>query len=287
VPLTDAVRQLLLEVDEVWTPSGFGADALQVNFPSEIAVVPLFPWPELIVSDDHDSAAGPCRFLTVVDVSGGLTRSNAWGCIESFRRAFSKIDRGLIAHLTIALHGQPGDEMSSVLQATVDRISGSVIGLSSTVDRLRVIEACDVYVAIGRSDPYGIAVSEAMSFRRPVIATSGYGTPDFATPPAVLLVGAKPEPVSRGAFHLESVNARRFGDGQLWATPDLNSAALSMRHLATDPNARSRIGMNGERRLREARSELRSAKVLRDRVEALQPAALGPLLERVTSTGLR
>ena len=86
---------------------------------------------------------------------------------------------------------------------------------------------CDAVLSLHRAEAVGLLVARAMLLGRPVIATDSGATTDLVTPATGWPVGQRPVPVPPGAGP--------FGDGQLWADPDLDHAAWLMAWLAAEP----------------------------------------------------
>ena len=84
-----------------------------------------------------------------------------------------------------------------------------------------LIDVCDCYVSLHRSEGFGLTMAEAMLMGKPVIATGYSGNLDFMTPDNSLLVSYERVPVAQ--------NFTFYRKGSVWAAPDLSDAARQMR----------------------------------------------------------
>jgi glycosyltransferase involved in cell wall biosynthesis len=97
-----------------------------------------------------------------------------------------------------------------------------------------LISVCDCYVALHRSEGFGYGMAEAMKLRVPVIATGYSGNADFTTEETAWPVRHRLVPVPARDFVYEE-------EGQEWADPDLEHAAMRMLEVRTDPRREARL----------------------------------------------
>jgi len=122
-------------------------------------------------------------------------------------------------------------------EAAADR---RVAVLAETLDRgeaLGLFAACDAYVSPHRAEGFGRTLAEAMLLGRPVIATAHSGNADFLTPDTGFPVAYRLVPVGPGEYP--------FGEGLLWAEPDLESLAANMRLTVDQPGLARRRAQAG------------------------------------------
>ncbi|MGH9582417.1 MAG: glycosyltransferase, partial [Bryobacteraceae bacterium] len=109
-----------------------------------------------------------------------------------------------------------------------------------------LIAACDSFVSLHRSEGFGLGIAEAMYLGKPVIATNYSGNVDFTKQDNSCLVDYRLVPVKPGEY--------LFPEGQVWADPNVDQAAMYMRRLAGDRDYAKRIGSAGTESIRRQHS---------------------------------
>jgi glycosyltransferase involved in cell wall biosynthesis len=108
---------------------------------------------------------------------------------------------------------------------------------------VKALHRCaDAFVSLHRAEGFGFGMAESMLAGRPVIATRHSGNLDFMTDNTALLVDCTLVPVPAGAYP--------FGEGQVWAEPDVDQAARLMAGLVDDPAAARALGARASRHIR-------------------------------------
>jgi len=109
-----------------------------------------------------------------------------------------------------------------------DIIAGTSIGaINAAALASGLIERCDCFVSLHRSEGFGRGIAEAMMLRKPVIVTGYSGNMDFTNSQNACIVDYRLVDVGPGEYP--------FPEGQRWADPDLEQAASYMRRLVGDP----------------------------------------------------
>jgi glycosyltransferase involved in cell wall biosynthesis len=103
---------------------------------------------------------------------------------------------------------------------------------------LALIDACDCFVSLHRSEGFGRGPAEAMYLGKPVIATGYSGNTDFTRPDSSLLVDYTLVPVEKSEYV--------HGDGQVWADADVDHAARLMRRVLEGGSAVETIASRGK-----------------------------------------
>jgi glycosyltransferase involved in cell wall biosynthesis len=136
--------------------------------------------------------------------------------------------------------------------------------INKVLDRrsmIGLIERCDCFVSLHRSEGFGRGIAEAMLLGKPVIVTGYSGNMDFTNPLDGCIVD----------YQLVDVGAREYphAAGQRWAEPDLEQAAWYMRRLVSDPAWGSALAHKG-RALVEAQHGVEAVgRLCRARLERL------------------
>jgi hypothetical protein len=97
-----------------------------------------------------------------------------------------------------------------------------------------MIDACDCYVSLHRSEGFGLTVAEAMALGKPVISTAYSATTEFTNDANSFLVPANI--VSIGD------EAPPYPSASHWAEPDVAAAAAQMKRVYADREHAAAIG---------------------------------------------
>jgi glycosyltransferase involved in cell wall biosynthesis len=226
--------------DELWTCSRFAAGAIGAAAPVPVQVA----WPavaDLVPAPGARAALGVApdefMFLFLYDVLSETERKNPGGLIQAFRAAFRGDDRVRLVIKTSNAEMRR-DEFCRVVDAArglnvtvVDRYLGRA-------DVLGLIQSCDAYVSLHRSEGFGFTLAEAMWLGKPAVATFYSGNTDFMTPWNSYAVPFRMAeiPSARGPYRV----------GAQWADPDLDAAAAALRLVFTDRDAAAEIARRGQ-----------------------------------------
>ena len=104
----------------------------------------------------------------------------------------------------------------------------------STEDQYSLINQCDAYISLHRSEGLGLGMAEAMYLKKPVIATNYSGNLEFMNKKNSCLVDYSLVPHRGGVTYPNSI-------GQLWAEPDCNHAAYLMKKIKDNHVFRNKI----------------------------------------------
>ncbi len=164
----------------------------------------------------------------------------------------ARADRELPPRLRRGRAGGPRAEDDLVRQLTTPswpscaRRQGWPTSTSSTAcstsdDITALMDSCDAYVSLHRSEGLGLTMAEAMLLGKPVVATRYSGNLDFMDddeqPPGRLR--GRADPRHRPPLH---------GAGARWAEPSTAHAAELMRRVYDDPPFREALGRRAKRR---------------------------------------
>ncbi len=218
------------EVDEVWTPSRFVADAVRPFTSKPIHVVPhpvaLAP---VGTARRADFDMGDAFTVLIMFSFVSCPRKNPVAAVRAFRRAFGDAgDRLLIVKCVDA--DQRPEEIEKLRDAiggaTNIRIDERRLGDD---ERLDLVASADVFLSLHHSEGFGLGMAEAMLAGVPVIATAWSGNLDYMDESSALLV----------PFRLiEAIDPHRvYGSDQVWADADVAAAADHLTALAADPAA--------------------------------------------------
>ncbi len=218
------------DVDEVWAPTRFIADALHVLgkpvFPMLPAVrVPAFdPLPKAHLGLSADRFT----FLFVFDMNSRLPRKNPVALIRAFRRAFrpdEPVELVVKVSPQTAFFAEWWRELrDAARQAGVTLIDRNL----SRGELLALMKAADAYASLHRSEGFGLTMAEAMLLGKPTIATGYSGNLDFMTPENSYLVE-----YTRTVIEDDTPP---YPKGCVWAEPSVEHAAALLRRIYDYPD---------------------------------------------------
>jgi glycosyltransferase involved in cell wall biosynthesis len=247
------------DLDEVWGISSFTADALSRSltrpvraFPLPVEVPQVRPRPRAELGMPEGFL-----FLFCFDYDSVFRRKNPLAIVAAFRQAFpDRPDIALYIKTTNADRHAAEDEE---LRTAAAGRSNIVIrdGYVTSDDYFSMLDACDCYVSLHRSEGFGLTVAEAMALGKPVISTAYSSTLEFANETNSFLV---PAPLTEVGHH-----APPYPPHSRWAEPDVAAAAQQMARVYADPAAAAAVGAR-------ARADIQTLH---------SPHARGPLLRRL------
>jgi glycosyltransferase involved in cell wall biosynthesis len=246
--LPRAFRGAFVHLDEVWVASTFCLDAISRASPVPVVKVPLSLSVERLrakgVGREYFGLPGPAFvFLFVFDAHSVLERKNPRGLIRAFRRAFpGQEDVRLVLKLVRGnrrirdmLVAEAADARVLVVDRVLERSE-----LNSLMD------LCDCYVSLHRSEGFGLTMAEAMALGKPVIATAYSANTDFMN-------SGNSFPVRYELVRLDRDHGPYFRGG-VWAEPSVEHAAELMRYVYEDPAAAAEVARRGRRDIRRSLS---------------------------------
>ena len=126
------------------------------------------------------------------------------------------------------------------------------------------------YVSLHRGEGLGLVMAEAMAIGKAGIGTAYSGNLDFMTNVNSCLVGHELTTITQADDRYEKKDMLyHYGEGSVWAEPDIDQAALWMRLLAEDEDLRTRVGVQAALDIRGNFSEAEVARVAFNRLGVL------------------
>jgi hypothetical protein len=141
----------------------------------------------------------------------------------------------------------------------------------SRAEILGLIRACDAYVSLHRSEGFGMGLAEAMSFGRVAIATDFSGNTDFMT--------------SRTGFPVQftlrrvAIHEYQWSTEQVWAEPDLDSAASAMETVWRFPDMAWERAKAGQKLVQQKYATTTVGEMMKTRIAYLMSRGVGEVLK--------
>jgi hypothetical protein len=253
-------------VDEIWVASDFVAKAMSPLGPP---VLRMRPGIELLPFQPRPRGLfglrdGVFTFLFAFHSASTLARKNPLGLIAAFRLAFG--DDPSVALVLKTSHG-------SGHRDTLARLHDAAIGAQVNIidwamtdgDMLALMNACDCYVSLHRSEGFGLTLAEAMLLGKPVIATGWSGNIDFMHSRNSLLIDYR-------LVDLET-DAPPYPAGARWAEPCIEHAARLMRRVRDNPIWAGELGALARTALRQILSVAAAGRRMADRLHEIRRLA--------------
>jgi glycosyltransferase involved in cell wall biosynthesis len=253
-------------VDEIWAPTLFIKEALEKKAPSDVKVVhmplPLVT-PKLGIPFSKDKF-GICEgysFLFTFDLMSVSKRKNALGLIDAYCSAFSE-NAGAVLVLKTINGERRLSELEEIRWKARNRKDIVIINQYLDVEEsASLMNLCDCYVSLHRSEGLGLTMAEAMLLGKPVIATAYSGNMDFMTNETSLLVPWKYTKVGK--------DAEGYPEDARWAEPDLIVASSMMRKLFQDREFGLALGERAKRDLQSRFSPEVTGERMKNRLESI------------------
>lgn len=223
-------------LQELWAPSRFIAEAMRSAMPVPVIEMPpgvltpeLRPFPR----SNLGLADRTFVFLFMFDMCSVMERKNPLGLIKAFREAFHPNQD--VALVIKVLRGSAFPEDLARLRQAASAAGVILMDRALSQEETHgLINACDAYISLHRSEGFGLTLAEAMLLGKPVIATGYSGNLDFMNAQNSLLVDCDLVPIE-GELQF-------YTRGNRWAEPSARDAVEKMRHLVQQPAAAHKLG---------------------------------------------
>lgn len=233
--------------DEIWVATRFVQEAVQAVSPRPVFCIA----PPIMVTLPENSSRAQFGLnddefvvLFVFDALSIIERKNPWGVIHAFEQAYTEEERAGKVRLVIKVTNLEKIPEKDHLRAEIARVNGVLIdGYLDRLDVYALINHCDVYISLHRSEGYGLTMAEAMYLGKPVIGTGYSGNVDFMNDSNSYIVPF--EVVKLGKDYPP------YPSDSVWAEPDVSAAARYLREIYDDPVAAQAKGAKAARYIRE------------------------------------
>lgn len=216
-------------VDEVWVSTRHIYDALVPVCPVPVLIMPLAVEIGEISPKTRQDFGLPEHaklFCFAFDFNSSIYRKNPQACVEAFNKAFGNPNRYPDIGLVIKVHKPLGPNKAWERIREVADQDVRIHLIEGTLDRADVLalyKCCDCFLSLHRAEGYGRGLAEAIQLGLHVIATGYSGNVDFCYRPYVDLVDYSLIPVGKEEY--------QYGEGMMWADPDIEHAAKLMRNF--------------------------------------------------------
>lgn len=221
-------------LDEVWGPSTFVRDAYARVLQRPVITMPhpvSRPPSTLLTREALGLPRDPFLLLTAFDAASVMERKNPRDSLLLLRRLIKGYPN---LHLVLkASSSHLAREEMEELRALSDGLPVTLVERTlSRQEMYGLVELCDAFLSLHRSEGFGLVIAEAMAASKPVVATSYSGNVDFMTEANSYLVTFDRRLVGHGSLP--------YDPSATWAAPSLDHAEQQVRRLLTDVAERDR-----------------------------------------------
>ncbi len=204
-------------------------------------------------------------FLFMFDMKSMMERKNPLGLIEAYKKAFRADDKAKLM-IKVSSGGFNLEELARLQSAAKE---SNVILLDEVLSREKsygLIDACDCYVSLHRSEGLGLTMAEAMLLGKPVIATGYSGNVDFMDSSNAMLVDYQLRQL-RGTC--PDYVYQVYKDHTSWANPSTEHAASFMRWAYEHREEATILGEKARKHAEEVLSPKAAGRRLKTRLEEI------------------
>lgn len=256
-------------VDELWAPTKFIEEMLRREAPSRIHVrhMPLpLRKPRVVDNATRSDLDLDDRFmfLFTFDFMSVTKRKNPLGLVEAFKKAFADGEGPMLVLKSI--NGETRPQGFAELMAACEG-RDDIIVMNKYLDSnlsAALMNVCDCYVSLHRSEGLGLTIAEAMLLAKPVIATGYSGNLDFMGEETSFMVPWTRVKVGQ--------NAEAYDSDATWAEPDLDVAAQLMRYVYENPDKAREVALRGKMDLETRFTPERTGAQMKMRLEQVWEA---------------
>jgi glycosyltransferase involved in cell wall biosynthesis len=246
----DPWRDSLDAVDELWAPSKFIEHALNKWTNKKVVHMPVaveFSCNEKFDREYFLLPRDKFCFLFSYDFYSFSSRKNPESVLKAFNKAFKLDDDRVRLVMKVSYSDKKREEFNDLLKLVACDPRIIIIDkLLSREEMYGLLNSCDSYISLHRSEGFGLGLAESMYLGKPVIGTAYSGNMDFMNSENSYLVDFKLVPVPEGAYP--------FWENQVWADPDVESAAQGMAKILGDIEFRLSIAKKGQKTIKEKHS---------------------------------
>ncbi len=256
------MHQAFEYVDEIWAVSEFVKSAIKMHTTKPVKVFPTpIISPQKIEKLERSSIGipeGKAYNLFIFDYMSIFNRKNPLAIVQAHINAFPNEDGPLLLIKSTNGH-KDSDNREKLRFATRNR--SDIILFEDYLSREQLsalINECETYISLHRSEGYGLTMAEAMSLGKPVVATGYSGNLDFMNTKNSVLVPYKKVLIGEGSFPYKPNSA--------WAEPDLNFASKKILELSKDAELRRTLGEAAKKYVSENFTFLQASQFISERV---------------------
>lgn len=249
--------------DEVWVVSPYLEQILQpvVKVPVHRIAHPVQLNEQGVPDKRSFGLKEQFTFLYCFDFCSDFQRKNPLAIVESFQAAFDQRD-----DVQLVIKSQNGHLFPSILHPICEKLQRDrrIQWIDESMTHRRrydLMNACDCYISLHRSEGFGLTMAEAMCMEKPVIATGYSGNLAFMTKENSYLCDYSMVKVGPGNSTFEPESS--------WAQADISNAAHWMKHVVSDSGDASSKARQGKKDIMQNHSVEAVGKHIGNRIHGI------------------
>lgn len=252
-------------LDEIWVTSKYMQEHL-----SSKTDLPIKHFPQPIklnfcpdLKKEKNNFNKPFTFLFCFDFFGIVERKNPLAVVKAFKKAF---DQNSQAQLIIK--SQNGFRLPLKLKKYKDAIADAknIIWMDESLsvqDHFTLMNSCDCYISLHRSEGFGLSLAEAMLLGKPVIGTNYSGNLDFMNPDNSYLCNYDFVNIGPGNYP--------YPENGIWSDVNIDHAAKQMLKVFNNPEEAKLKALEGKALIEEVHSCKSVGYKLKQRLKQIKP----------------
>lgn len=263
--LPNTWKHTLSLVHELWVPSVFVQKAIEAASSIPVFVIPhvVDRKPTGIFDRTHFGIPSDTFvFLTMFDFHSIFERKNPIATIQAFKKASEGRNNTQLVIKCVNGERYPREFHQMMSAIDNDRRITVMNGYISPEETLDLINICDAFISLHRSEGFGLALTEAMIMKKPVIATYYSGNTDFMNDSNGFTVKYR-------LVRLQQTYGP-YAKGNEWAEPDTDDAALQMRTILDHPVEAARRAARARQTIQTKHSADVVGGLIKKRFEAIR-----------------
>jgi glycosyltransferase involved in cell wall biosynthesis len=213
--------------DEIWASSNFLYEMYKKSTNKKVIKLPLPVDIKRIKINNRKYYGLPDRkqiILFIFDCNSSFVRKNPKAILDAFLRAFNKSERDIIMVFKIMNSSKDNRKYLEFMnECMVDDRVRIIEKTMNREDVLGLINLCDIYISLHRSEGFGRTLAEAMLLGKKVVSTNYSGNCDFMFPELTFPVNYHIEKLNAGDYHFIEDD-----DYAIWAKADIKDAVKQL-----------------------------------------------------------
>ncbi len=248
--------------NEIWTYSNYCVESIAKVSP--VPVIKMMPSIDLPIPTLGREALNlpPDKFifLFIFDFFSNIERKNPIATVRAFKQAFGENNPDVLLVIKCSNSQRfPGDR-ARLIEAIANSPSIKLIDGYLSKEKINaLLYNCDCYVSLHRAEGFGLTMSEAMYYGKPVIATGYSSNIEFMNLGNSFLVDYETVEIAG--------NYGPYKRGDIWANPSIEHCAKLMQYVFNNYQKAREVGARAARDLKTLLSPAARGKEIKKRLE--------------------
>lgn len=248
--------------NEIWTYSNYCVESIAAVSP--VPVIKMMPSISLpvpsLVREDLKLPPDKFIFLFIFDFFSHLERKNPIATIKAFERAFGENNPDVLLVVKCSNSQRFPADRARLIEAIANSTSIKLIDGYLSKEKINaLLYNCNCYVSLHRAEGFGLTMSEAMFYGKPVIATGYSSNIEFMNVGNSFLVDYEKVEISG--------NYGPYKKGDIWAEPSVEHCANLMQYVFNNYPKAEQVGARAARELKTLLSPEAIGEKIKNRLE--------------------